>query len=91
MQTRFDPFFDWDARVSAVALEPAVTVTRETPLTALLPLLHSALQMRAVVIDADGAPIGMISESDLLTRVAPEQRSEEKWINANFFLARRPL
>ena len=68
-------FFDWGVRVGAVEIEPAVTVAATTPLSALLPLLQRALQMRAVVVDEAGHAIGMISESDLLTRVVPSQRT----------------
>ena len=67
-------FFDWDVHVDAVEIEPAVTVAATTPLSLLLPMLQQALQVRAVVVDEAGHPIGMISESDLLRRVAPSQR-----------------
>ncbi len=69
-------FFDWDARVGTVELEEAVTVAATTPLAQLLPQLQRALQLRAVVVDANGAPLGMISESDLARNVDPAQRDE---------------
>jgi H+/Cl- antiporter ClcA/CBS domain-containing protein len=68
-------FFDWAATVGDVELEEAVTVSPATPLTVLLPRLQRALQLRAVVIDANGAPLGMISESDLLRGVDGAQRA----------------
>ena len=67
-------FFDWAARVGTVELEEAVTVSATTPLTQLLPQLQRALQLRAVVVDEQGAPLGMISESDLACNVDPAQR-----------------
>lgn len=68
-------FFDWTARVDKVEREPAVTVAATTPLSALLQMLQAALQVRAVVVDEAGQAIGLISESDLLSRVAPSQRA----------------
>jgi CBS domain-containing protein len=68
-------FFDWDARIDEVELEPAVTVSAATSLGALLPMMRSALQLRAVVVDEREQAIGMISESDLLTRVEKSQRT----------------
>lgn len=68
-------FFDWRVQVGEVEQEAAVTVAATTPLYTVLTLLQQALQMRAVVVDEAGHAIGMISESDLLTRVAPSQRA----------------
>lgn len=68
-------FFDWSVRVGEVEREAAVTVTATTPLPTVVAQLQQALQMRAVVVDEGGRPIGMISESDLLRRVAPSQRA----------------
>jgi len=68
-------FFDWAARVDEVELEAVVTTSAATPLHALLPLMQQALQVRAVVVNTAGQPIGMISESDLLTRVEQSQRA----------------
>lgn len=67
-------FFDWRVRVGEVEREAAVTVAATTPLHTVVALLQQALQMRAVVVDEAGHPIGMLSESDLLRRVAPSQR-----------------
>lgn len=69
-------FFDWNARVGEVELEPAVTVTATTPLPTLLQQMQDALQVRAVVVNEMGQAIGMISERDLLTRVAKGQRAD---------------
>jgi len=69
-------FFDWAALVGRVELEEAVTVSPTTPATALLPRLQRAFQLRAVVVDAQGAPLGIISESDLLRRGAAAQRPQ---------------
>ncbi|MEZ4674388.1 MAG: CBS domain-containing protein [Caldilineaceae bacterium] len=66
--------FDWATRVDEVELEPAVTVSSATPLVTLLASMQQALQMRAVVVDAEGQAVGVISESDLLTRVEKSQR-----------------
>ncbi|MFN8440422.1 MAG: chloride channel protein [Caldilineaceae bacterium] len=67
-------FFDWSVRVDEVELEPAVTVAASMPLQELLPLLQRALQVRAVVVNDAGQAIGMISESDLLSRIEQRQR-----------------
>lgn len=69
-------FFDWAALVGNVELEEAVTVSPTTPATALLPRLQRALQLRAIVVDVQGKPLGIISESDLLRGVDPAQRSQ---------------
>lgn len=68
-------FFDWGIRVGEVEREAAVTVMATTPLHTVVAQLQQALQMRAVVVDTAGRPLGMISESDLLRRVAPSQRA----------------
>lgn len=67
-------FFDWQVRVDEVELEPAVTVTPATPLPTVIQQMQTALQLRAVVVNELGQAVGMISEADLFTRIAKEQR-----------------
>lgn len=67
-------FFDWQASVDEVELEPAVTVMPTTPLPTLIQQMQRALQVRAVVVNELGQAVGMLSERDLLTRVAKSQR-----------------
>lgn len=69
-------FFDWAARVDEVEREPVITVVASTPLRELLARMQQGLQMRAVVVNSAGQAIGMISESDLLTRIERSQRAD---------------
>ena len=71
-----ESFFDWDTRVGEVELEPAVTVTPATPLPELLQHMQENIQARVVVVDARGEAVGMVSETDLLTRIEGGQRAD---------------
>ena len=63
-----DSFFDWDTRVGEVELEPAVTVVLAAPLPEILRHMQENIQARVVVVDGHGEAIGVVSETDLLTR-----------------------
>ena len=71
-----ESFFDWDTRVGEVELEPAVTVTPATPLPEILQHMQENIQARVVVVDARGEAVGMVSETDLLTRIEGSQRTD---------------
>jgi CBS-domain-containing membrane protein len=59
--------------VNILPIEPALTTQVGTPLSLLLQKMRTALLRHAVVINAKGNPIGVISESDLLTRTTADQ------------------
>ncbi len=66
--------FDWSAHVGEVEMEPAATVAADASLEDVVRTMQASLQLRVIVVNAAGNVIGMISESDLLTRTDPEQR-----------------
>lgn len=74
-QDRRDSFFDWDTRVGEVELEPAVTVASTTPLSEILCHMQKNIQARVVVVDERGEAVGMVSETDLLTRIEASRRA----------------
>lgn len=60
--------FDWLARIEDAELEPAYRIEGEARLGALLRLMREQSTWRVIVIEA-GMPLGMITGSDLLSRV----------------------
>ena len=73
LQGHYDP--ERPARVGDLELEPALITRTATPLIQLLEEMRRALQLHAIVVDAQGAAIGIVSESDLLTRSTAPQRA----------------
>jgi CBS domain-containing protein len=56
-------------------MEPSVpTVTEDVPLTDVLAKLLDAKLKRVVVVGTDGLPVGIITDTDLVARVDPEDR-----------------
>ena len=68
-----DDIFAWETRVSAVELETAITVPPTTLLPTLLAQLRAQNQKRALITDATGQIIGIISESDLVDQRGQNQ------------------
>ncbi len=68
--------FDWDARVGEVELEPAVTVEQNTPLNDALELMLAAGRKRLVVTDSTQKVVGILTESDLISRVPNGERAK---------------
>lgn len=46
--------------------EPAFTVPEDAPISALLPVLSGGVVREAVVVDAEGRPVGVVTQTDLL-------------------------
>jgi H+/Cl- antiporter ClcA/CBS domain-containing protein len=69
-----DALLDWDARVSEVELEPAITVGADTPISDVMETMLTAGRKRLVVVDPHHRIIGMLTESDLINRVANGDR-----------------
>jgi CBS domain-containing protein len=68
--------FDWDARVGEVELEPAVTIGLEDSLDKAIEVMVTDGRKRMVVIDATQQVVGILTESDLLSRVSNGERAE---------------
>ncbi|GAB4553429.1 MAG: hypothetical protein OHK0023_22540 [Anaerolineae bacterium] len=71
-----DTMVAWDARVGEVELEPAATVELKASLTSALELMVTAQRKRLVVVDSMQHVVGMLTESDVLNRVANGQRAK---------------
>ena len=71
-----DAFVDWDARVGEVELESAATVGLDDPLTTALGIMATTGRKRLVVVDAAQQAVGILTESDLLNRVANGERAK---------------
>jgi len=70
-----DSLLDWQAQVSDVELEPALTAGADTLVTAVIDVLRAHGQRRLVIVDADQRVIGLLTETDLLSRSANGQRA----------------
>lgn len=68
------PTGDNQTTIGGLPLEPALTVMAQTPLLELLIQMQQTITLHAIVTDERGQAIGMVSESDLLTRTTPAQR-----------------
>ncbi|CAN5461846.1 hypothetical protein BH10CHL1_BH10CHL1_47980 [soil metagenome] len=67
--------FFGEARLSELMLEPVTMLAATAPLSTLLESLRTNGQPRTLVTDAVGKASGMITTSDLLTRLNAEQRT----------------
>jgi H+/Cl- antiporter ClcA/CBS domain-containing protein len=65
---------DWQAQVADVELETVLTAGADAPVTAVIDLLRAHGQRRLVIIDADRRVVGLVTETDLLSRSANGQR-----------------
>jgi CBS domain-containing protein len=61
-----------------------VTVPPETPVIAMARLLAERGISAVPVLDAKGAPIGMVTEADLIRRLAGEEDKPASWFSALF-------
>lgn len=69
---------NWDrVKVRHLMSQPAVTVHLATTVTRAARLMLAELIHRVVVVDAEGAPIGVLTSSDLLRALLPEEDGEE--------------
>ena len=69
---------NWDrVRVRHLMTRPAVTVHLATSVTRAARLMLEEHIHRVVVVDAEGAPIGVLTSTDLLRALLPEEDGEE--------------
>jgi CBS domain-containing protein len=69
---------NWDrVRVRHLMSQPAVSVHLATTVTRAARLMLAEQIHRVVVVDAEGAPIGVLTSSDLLRALLPEEDGEE--------------
>ena len=61
-------------RVADVMDREVVTVVVTTPLLDVLDQVLESAERRVIVVDAEHRPIGIVTDTDLVTRVAPEDR-----------------
>jgi len=71
-----DAVVDWEARVDEVELESAATVGLEDTLDDAVELMVTTGRKRLVVIDSSQKAVGILTESDLLSRVSNGEKSK---------------
>lgn len=69
-----DRWIRWEAVVTDVDLEPAVTLSVEDSLEAAIQLFVSGEIKRALVCDREGRAVGILTEADVLARAQPDER-----------------
>jgi len=67
--------FDWDVQVGEVELEPAATIGLDDALDDAVEAMVTGGRKRLVVIDSNRQAVGILTESDLLSRVSNGERS----------------
>jgi H+/Cl- antiporter ClcA/CBS domain-containing protein len=79
-----DAVVDWDARVGEVELESAATIGLDAPLPKALEMMATTGRKRLVVIDSAQQAVGILTESDLLSRIANGKRAKVlDWLNGH--------
>lgn len=70
-----DGGFHWEVRVGEIALEPSSMITRDLPLPEIIGRMRRDGCKRLVVVDAEGGLLGIVTEQDVLERVANGERA----------------